>query len=49
MIDFVELLPLINEGMPVEELFGSGEARRAADRMQDRNELMIADDVIYKV
>lgn len=49
MIDLTELLPMINEGMDVADLFGSGEARNAAQAMHDRNEIMFADGTVYKV
>lgn len=49
MIDLAELLPLINEGMDTTDMFGSGEARNAAQAMHDRNEIMFAEGTVYKV
>lgn len=49
MIDFGELLPLINEGMETADLFGSSEARTAVERMGEQNEVMFAEGVVYKI
>ena len=49
MLELDELLPMINEGMEVDQLFGSGEARAAAQKMHDRNEVMFSEGVVYKV
>jgi DNA replication licensing factor MCM3 len=49
MIEFSELLPMINEGMETSALFGSSEARTAIERMGEGNEVMFAEDVVYKV
>ena len=49
MLELSELLPLINEGMEVDDLFGSREARQAAERMSELNQVMFSDGVVYKV
>jgi DNA replication licensing factor MCM3 len=49
MLDLTDLLPLVNEGLETEQLFGTGEAKRAAGRMHERNEIMFSEGVIYKV
>jgi DNA replication licensing factor MCM3 len=49
MIDLKELLPMINEGMDTVDLFGSSEARVAAERMNEGNEIMLAEGIVYKV
>lgn len=49
MIDFTDLLPLVNEHMDTADLFGSVEARAAVERMSEGNEVMFADGVVYKV
>ena len=49
MIELTELLPLINEGMANEEMFGSGEARAAVGRMHDGNEVMFSEGTVYKI
>ena len=49
MLELSELLPLVNEGMEADEMFGSGEARKAAQKMHDRNEVMFSEGVVYKV
>lgn len=49
MIQFGELLPMINEGMETTDLFGSSEARTAVERMGEANEIMFAENTVYKV
>ena len=44
-----DLLPMINEGMPVDTLFGTVEATAACLVMQDANDLMISDGIVYKI
>ena len=48
-VELTELVPLVNEGLETDEMFGSGEARRAAERMHERNEIMFSDGTVYKV
>lgn len=47
-IDFEDMLPLVNEDLPTEDLFSSGEARTAVMKMHDDNQVMYADGVVYK-
>lgn len=49
MVDLTDLVPLVNEGLGTDVMFGSGEARRAAERMHERNEIMFSDGTVYKV
>jgi DNA replication licensing factor MCM3 len=44
-----DLLPMINEGMPVDTLFGTAEATSACLVMQEANDLMISDGIVYKI
>lgn len=47
-IDFDEMLPLVNESLETQDLFGSSEARAAVMKMHDDNQVMYADGTIYK-
>ncbi|MBW0485051.1 hypothetical protein O181_024766 [Austropuccinia psidii MF-1] len=49
MINFDELLPMINEGMQLEALFGRTEAGKILEIMNEANALMFSSDVIYKL
>ncbi|OCF31031.1 minichromosome maintenance protein 3 [Kwoniella heveanensis BCC8398] len=49
MIDLDDLVPKINEGLEMGEMFGNREARIAVARMGERNEIMFADGTVYKV
>ena len=40
---------MINEGMPVDTLFGTAEATSACLVMQEANDLMISDGIVYKI
>jgi DNA replication licensing factor MCM3 len=40
---------MINEGMPVDTLFGTAEATAACLVMQEANDLMISDGIVYKI
>jgi DNA replication licensing factor MCM3 len=42
-------MPVINEGLPVEELFGSQEAELVLNEMQERNEIFYSEGTIYRV
>jgi DNA replication licensing factor MCM3 len=44
-----DLLPMINEGMPIDTLFGTAEATAACLVMQEANDLMISDGIVYKI
>ena len=43
------LLPEINMGLPAEELFGTLEAERYLTVMNDANQLMWSEGVVYKL
>lgn len=47
--EFTDLLPKVNEGLANADLFGTSEAKAAVAAMHDRNEVMEADGVVYKV
>jgi DNA replication licensing factor MCM3 len=47
-VDFDDMLPLVNETLPVEEIFGPTEARTAVGKMHEDNQVMFADGVVYK-
>lgn len=47
--DFTELLPKINEGLPAAELFSTSEGRAAVKRMNDLNEIMESEGMIYSI
>lgn len=49
MIELADLVPLINEDLEMADLFGSAEARAAVQRMNEGNEIMFAEEVVYKV
>jgi DNA replication licensing factor MCM3 len=40
---------MINEGLSTNELFGTAEGQAACEAMQDANELMISDNIVYKI
>jgi len=48
-IEFAELLPKVNEGLSNADMYGTTEAKAAVQAMNDRNEIMEADGVVYKV
>lgn len=43
------LLEFVNEGLPTDSLFGTAEATEACQVMQDSEELMISDGIVYKI
>ena len=43
------LLPEINMGVPVEELFGSSEAELVLADMQEKNEIFFSEGIVYKL
>jgi DNA replication licensing factor MCM3 len=49
MVELTDLVPLVNEGLGTDEMFGSNEARKAAERMHERNEIMFSEGTVYKV
>jgi DNA replication licensing factor MCM3 len=46
---FSEFLEKINEGLGTDELFGTTEATVLCEEMQEMDELMISDGIVYKV
>ncbi|KII93706.1 hypothetical protein PLICRDRAFT_102086 [Plicaturopsis crispa FD-325 SS-3] len=44
-----QLLEMINDGLPTNALFGTAEATAACLAMQEVNELMISDGIVYKI
>ena len=44
-----DLLQVVNEGLPVAELFGSAEAEAACNEMERTNDLMISDGMVYRI
>ena len=49
VLELSDLLPLVNESLEIADMFGSGEARKAAQKMHDKNEIMLAEGTVYKV
>lgn len=43
------LLPEVNMGLPVEDLFGSTEADLILNDMGTKNEIFYSDDVVYRL
>ncbi|KAG6866886.1 hypothetical protein C0991_008823 [Blastosporella zonata] len=48
-IFLTDLLKFINEGLTTDTLFGTAEATEACQAMQDNEELMISDGIVYKI
>lgn len=46
---FTDLLPMINEGLSTDILFGTAEATAACQVMTEANEIMLSGDVVYKI
>lgn len=44
-----DLLQMVNEGLPTDELFSTTEATQACQVMQDSEELMLSDGIVYKI
>jgi DNA replication licensing factor MCM3 len=44
-----DLLKLINDGMSTDSLFGTAEATAACQEMQEAEELMISEGIVYKI
>ncbi|KAJ7596741.1 MCM2/3/5 family-domain-containing protein [Mycena floridula] len=44
-----DLLQMVNEGIPETDLFATSEATAACQAMQDNEELMISDGIVYKI
>ena len=48
-IFLANLLQFVNQGLSTDELFGTSEATEACEVMQDAEELMISDGIVYKI
>jgi DNA replication licensing factor MCM3 len=48
-IFLAEMLPIINEGLPTAELFGTEQAAAMLEIMSDADELMYSEGIVYKV
>jgi DNA replication licensing factor MCM3 len=46
---FPTLLEHINEGLSVDDMFGTAEATAAAEIMTEHDELLVSDGMVYKV
>ena len=44
-----QLLEFVNEGLPVDQLYGTAEATAACSAMQENDELMISGGIVYKM
>jgi len=44
-----DLVQAVNEGLSMDELFGTAEATGILEAMTDANELMLSDNIVYKV
>lgn len=44
-----QLLEAVNEGLPTDMLYGTAEASEACQIMQDNEELMLSDGIVYKI
>ena len=44
-----DLVEMVNEGLPTQELFGTAEATAACNVMTDANEIMLSDGIVYKI
>lgn len=48
MVMMTILLEWVNEGLPVEQMFGTTEANSAAEIMMENDELLLSSGVVYK-
>ncbi|KAG6331169.1 hypothetical protein ID866_7918 [Astraeus odoratus] len=48
-IFLTELLEMVNDGLPTDALFGTAEATAICQSMTDSDELMLSDNIVYKV
>jgi DNA replication licensing factor MCM3 len=48
-IFLTDLIPMINEGLPIDEVFSTAEANEACQMMQNSEELMISEGIVYKI
>lgn len=44
-----ELIPLVNEGLSHDEMFGSAQARAVLEKMSEGNEVMLDSGLVYRV
>jgi DNA replication licensing factor MCM3 len=44
-----DLRVAVNDGLSMDELFGTGEATAILEAMTEANELMLSDSIVYKV
>jgi DNA replication licensing factor MCM3 len=49
IVDFTDLVPLVNEGLENDQMFGTAEARSAVDKMNEGNEIMFSEGTVYKI
>lgn len=49
MMFLTDFLGLVNEGLPVDSLYGTTEATRICEIMTENDELMISEGIIYKM
>lgn len=48
-IPIQDLIPAINDGLPSEALFGPAEAIQCAQAMNETNDIMFSDNIVYKL
>ncbi|KAJ3933024.1 MAG: MCM2/3/5 family-domain-containing protein [Lentinula lateritia] len=48
-IPLKDLLPMVNEGLTTNDLFGTKEATDILQNMQENDELMLAEDIVYRI
>ena len=46
---FTDLLERVNEGLPMDQLFGTAEATAICDLMGENNELMLSGGIVYRI
>jgi DNA replication licensing factor MCM3 len=44
-----DLVEMVNEGLPADSLYGTGEATKLCEVMGEADELMISEGIVYKV
>lgn len=48
LVMMTNLLEWVNEGLPVEQMYGTAEANAAAEVMMENDELLLSSGVVYK-
>lgn len=48
-IFLADLLELVNEGLPTTSLYGTAEATQICQEMEEKNELMISNGIVYRI